>query len=103
MKKMKGKQKNPAVDLELETSNLTQGQGNGTAQVPYEDGDSSYSWQHFSVICSVEIVDKVKTIAHNEGFSIREVVEKFLSDGIARYEQKHGAVERQPKDINDIL
>ena len=61
------------------------------------------AWQHFTVILAVEIVDKVKTIAHNEGFSIREVVEKFLSDGIVRYERKHGAVERQTKNINDIL
>ena len=100
---METKQKNPALDLEIETSKLTHGKGNEADQVPYEDCDSSYSWQHFSVICSVEIVDKVKTIAHNEGFSIREVVEKFLGDGIARYEHKHGAVAHQQKDINDIL
>jgi len=45
----------------------------------------------------------VKTIAHNEGFSIRDVVEKFLGDGISRYEHRHGAVAHQQKDINDIL
>lgn len=100
---METKQKNPALDLEIETSKLTHGKGNEGDQVPYEDCDSSYSWQHFSVICSVEIVDKVKTIAHNEGFSIREVVEKFLGDGIARYEHKHGTVAHLQKDINDIL
>jgi hypothetical protein len=100
---METKQKNPALDLEIETSKLTHGKGNEADQVPYEDCDSSYSWQHFSVICSVEIVDKVKTIAHNEGFSIREVVEKFLGDGIARYEHKHGTVAHLQKDINDIL
>ena len=100
---METKQKNPALDLEIETSKLTHGKGNEADQVPYEDCDNSYSWQHFSVICSVEIVDKVKTIAHNEGFSIREVVEKFLGDGIARYEHKHGTVAHLQKDINDIL
>lgn len=100
---METKQKNPALDLEIETSKLTHGKGNEADQVPYKDCDSSYSWQHFSVICSVEIVDKVKTIAHNEGFSIREVVEKFLGDGIARYEHKHGTVAHLQKDINDIL
>ena len=100
---METKQKNPALDLEIETSKLTHGKGNEADQVPYEDCDSSYSWQHFSVICSVEIVDKVKTIAHNEGFSIRDVVEKFLGDGIARYEHKHGTVAHLQKDINDIL
>lgn len=100
---METKQKNPALDLEIETSKLTHGKGNEADQVPYEDCDSSYSWQHFSVICSVEIVDKVKAIAHNEGFSIRDVVEKFLGDGIARYEHKHGTVAHLQKDINDIL
>jgi hypothetical protein len=48
-------------------------------------------------------VGKVKAIAHKEGFSIREVVEKYLKDGIARYEQKHGAVTKQRRNIDDIL
>ena len=52
---------------------------------------------------SKEIVDKVKAIAHKEGFSIRDVVEKYLKDGIARYEQKHGAVTKQRRDIDEIL
>ncbi|MBQ8453848.1 MAG: hypothetical protein IJ537_00680 [Bacteroidaceae bacterium] len=72
-------------------------------QAPKDASVIKKAWQHFTVILAVEIVDKVKTIAHNEGFSIREVVEKFLSDGIVRYERKHGAVERQTKNINDIL
>ena len=46
---------------------------------------------------------RVKAIARIEGFSIRDVVEKFLSDGIARYEQKHGAVTNRKKNIDDIL
>ena len=54
-------------------------------------------------ICSIEIVDKVKAIAHKEGFSLRDVVEKYLKDGIARYEQKHGAVTKQRRDIDEIL
>ena len=45
----------------------------------------------------------VKAIAHKEGFSIRDVVEKYLKDGIARYEQKHGAVINQQRNIDDIL
>ena len=61
------------------------------------------AWQHFTVILAVEIVVKIKAIARIEGFSIRDVVEKFLSDGIARYEQKHGAVINRKKNIDDIL
>ena len=58
---------------------------------------------HFTFICSIEIVGKVKAIAHKAGFSIRDVVEKYLKDGIARYEQKHGAVINQQRNIDDIL
>ena len=61
------------------------------------------AWQHFTVILAVEIVVKIKAIARIEGFSIRDVVEKFLRDGIARYEQKHGAVTNCKKSIDDIL
>ena len=60
-------------------------------------------WQHFSLICSVDIVEKVKTIAKNEGFSIRDVAEKYLSDGIARYERKYGAIKKQRRNIDDVL
>ncbi len=72
-------------------------------QRPEEASVIKRAWQHFTVILAVEIVVKIKTIAHNEGFSIRDVVEKFLSDGIARYEQKHGAVTNRKKNIDDIL
>ena len=72
-------------------------------QMPQEADASKRDWMHFTFICGIKIVDKVKAIAHKEGFSIRDVVEKFLSDGIARYEQKHGAVTNRKKNIDDIL
>ena len=72
-------------------------------QRPEETSVIKRAWQHFTVILAVEIVVKIKAIARLEGFSIRDVVEKFLSDGIARYEQKHGAVTNRKKSIDDIL
>ena len=72
-------------------------------QRPEETSFIKRAWQHFTVILAVEIVVKIKAIARIEGFSIRDVVEKFLSDGIARYEQKHGAVINRKKNIDDIL
>ena len=72
-------------------------------QVPKEASVTKKAWQHFTFICAVEIVVKIKAIARIEGFSIREVIEKFLSDGIARYEQKHGAITNRKKSIDDIL
>ena len=72
-------------------------------QRPEESSVIKRAWQHFTVILAVDIVVKIKAIARIEGFSIRDVVEKFLSDGIARYEQKHGAVTNRKKNIDDIL
>lgn len=72
-------------------------------QRPEESSVIKRAWQHFTVILTVEIVVKIKAIARIEGFSIRDVVEKFLRDGIARYEQKHGAVTNRKKSIDDIL
>ena len=60
---------------------------------------------HFTVICKSLLVDKVKTLAKMEGFTIREVVEKFLSDGITKYECKHGHIQqlRRKQNINEVL
>ena len=72
-------------------------------QTPEETSVIKKTWQHFTVICAVEIVVKIKAIARIEGFSIREVIEKFLSDGIARYEQKHGTVTNRKKSVDEVL
>ena len=72
-------------------------------QTPEETGVIKTAWQRFTVICAVEIVVKIKAIARIEGFSIREVIEKFLRDGIARYEQKHGAVTNRKKSVDEVL
>ncbi|MBQ7427762.1 MAG: hypothetical protein IJV20_11020 [Prevotella sp.] len=72
-------------------------------QAPKDASVIKKAWQHFTIICAVEIVVKIKAIARIEGFSIREVVEKFLRDGIARYEQKHGAVTNRKKSVDEVL
>jgi len=64
------------------------------------------SWTHFTVICSLELVDKIKAIAQKEDFTIREVVEKFFRNGIGSYESKHGHVSirrKKRQNIDDIL
>ena len=60
------------------------------------------------MICSEELVEKIKFIAQTENFSIRDVVEKSFSDTISRYEVKKGkTIKLKPKskkkDINDVL
>ncbi len=101
---MKRTRKNPANDINLTASFLeTSGQSIPTpAPVATKEGVTGI---HFSVICSSEIVEKVKNIAKLEGFTIREVVEKYLSDGIKNYETKRGPVtfNENNKDINDVL
>ena len=72
-------------------------------QEPEEVSVIKKAWQHFTIICAVEIVVKIKAIARIEGFTIREVVEKFLRDGIARYEQKHGDVTNRKKSVDEVL
>lgn len=65
------------------------------------------SWERFTVVCNCELVEKVKAIAEKEGFTIREVVEKFFSNGIGAYEAKHGKINIKPKkkkkDINSLI
>ena len=97
-------------DLESSVKNITQQPKSQKQQarpqeqkMPQEADASKRDWMHFTFICGIEIVDMVKAIAHKEGFSIRDVVEKYLKDGIARYEQKHGAVINQQRNIDDIL
>ena len=96
-------------DLESSVRNITQQARPKEQKKPHEEQRSEdtsvikRAWQHFTVILVVDIVVKIKAIARIEGFSIRDVVEKFLSDGIARYEQKHGAVTNRKKNIDDIL
>lgn len=64
------------------------------------------SWERFTVVCSCELVEKVKAIADKEGFTIREVVEKFFSNGIGAYENKHGRIKvatKKKRNIDDVL
>jgi len=64
------------------------------------------SWERFTVVCSCELVEKIKAIAQKEGFTIREVVEKFFSNGIGTYESKHGKIQiqnRKKQNIDDVL
>lgn len=64
------------------------------------------SWERFTVVCSCELVGKIKAIAQKEGFTIREAVEKFFSNGISAYESKHGKIQilnRKKQNIDDVL
>ena len=64
------------------------------------------SWVRFTVICSEELVQKIRFIAREEDFSIREVIEKSFSNTIASYESKRGKkiiIKTKKKDIDSVL
>lgn len=53
-----------------------------------------------------ELVEKIKAIARKESFTIREVVEKFFSNGISSYESKYGKIQilnRKKQNIDEVL
>lgn len=62
----------------------------------------SYDWDRWTIICRKDFKQEITAIAEKEGFTIREIVEKFFTDGIAAYEAKHGAIDRTPKRKKDI-
>lgn len=107
---MKKKIENTANSLADE---LLANSGAVPATVPQNGGgnkteaqQSDASWTHFTVICSNELVEKIKAIAKKEDFTIREVVEKFFRNGIGCYEGKHGVVKvrsRKKQNIDDVL
>ena len=100
---------NSANDVDLQTAfiektgnnvnNRNVSQTTGTA---HQDG----SWVRFTVICAEELVQKIRFIAREEDFSIREVIEKSFSNTIASYESKRGKkiiIKTKKKDIDSVL
>lgn len=79
-------------------------------QVPQKENENHIgadsSWTRFTVICNSELVEKIKAIAQKEGFTIREVVEKFFKVGIGNYEKSHGLVKikaKKKKNIDEVF
>ena len=81
-------------------------QNGGGNKTERQQSFTDASWTHFTVICSSELVDKIKAIAKKEDFSIREVVEKSFRNTISSYESKNGKIKLKPKkqkNIDDVL
>ena len=69
---------------------------------PEKEEPENYDWDRWTIICRKEFKQKITAISEKEGFTIREVVEKFFTDGIAAYEAKHGAIDITPKRKKNI-
>ena len=57
-----------------------------------EPSDEGKDYTRFNFICDKGIVRKVRDISRIEGVSIRKIMEKALSEWIAKYEEKNGPV-----------
>jgi hypothetical protein len=65
-----------------------------------------YEWERWTIILSKDMKRKIMAIADKERFSIRDIIEKFLGDGIDAYEVKHGKVKTRPrkkKSVDSLL
>ena len=62
----------------------------------------NYDWDRWTIICRKEFKQKITAISEKEGFTIREIVEKFFTDGIAAYEAKHGMIDTTLKKKKNI-
>ena len=85
----------PPVE-ELVSQNRTQ---------PEKEEPENYDWDRWTIICRKEFKQKITAISEKEGFTIREVVEKFFTDGIAAYEAKHGMIDttlKKKKNIDNL-
>ena len=70
----------------------------------YKTSSKEDQWQHFSFICSTELVVKVQAIAHKEGFTIRSFMEYVMKQGVDAYESKYGKVKKiRTKDIKEVM
>lgn len=61
-------------------------------------------YERFNFICSSVLASKARAISRKEGFTIRVLMEKAMTDFFEKYEAKNGEVgDLISKDINDVL
>lgn len=78
----------------------------GNRGLSEKEDPKCYEWERWTIILSKDIKRKIMAIADKERFSIRDIIEKFLGDGIEAYETKHGKIKTKApkrKSIDSIL
>lgn len=74
------------------------------ASVPTKENTSDKGYERFNFICDKALASKARAISRKEGFTIRALMEKAMTDFFEKYEAKNGEVgELISKDINDVL
>lgn len=67
-------------------------------------GSTEKDYERFNFICNKSLASKARAISRKEGFTIRALMEKAMTDFFDKYETKNGKVEDLPlKEINDVL
>lgn len=59
---------------------------------PVQPEPEGAEYEKFSFACSARLVKAVRVIAHTNELTIRQVIDAFLTEGVRRYEQKHGKI-----------
>lgn len=61
------------------------------------------NYTRFNFICDKELVRKVKAVATKEGITIRQIMEKSMTDWLAKYEKKNGPIgDVKARSIEDL-
>lgn len=73
-------------------------------QTTKKEESTGKDYERFNFICSKELASKARAISRKEGFTIRALMEKAMTDFFEKYEAKYGKIDELiSKDINDIL
>ena len=65
--------------------------------------DEGKDYTRFNFICDKELVRKVKAVATKEGITIRQIMEKSMTDWLAKYEKKNGPIgDVKVRSIEDL-
>lgn len=60
-------------------------------------------YTRFNFICDNELVRKVRSIAIKEGVTIRQIMEKAMTDWLSKYEKKNGPVgDVKARSVEDL-
>lgn len=89
---------------ELDLENIARGVNTPIQEILIDTQNISDDYKRFCFICNSKLVDSVKALAKSEGFSIREIMEQMIINGLNSYQEKTGKkIQVANKKASDIL
>ena len=68
-----------------------------------ETGKGEKDYTRFNFICDTDLAQKVRAVSTKEGVTIRQIMEKAMTDWLAKYEKKNGPVgDVKARSIEDL-